>query len=211
MQWDEVPWIWKACFELAWDAHLAGSNPIGALVADAQGSVVATGKSAVRAESSGVQSAHCEIAHAEINALLALDNRIHDTAKASAYTLFVTLEPCPLCFGALYMSDVEKLVFAAKDRYGGSTNLLGTTPYLSRKPVQVEGPVDHLEQVSVFLNVYSDLLRGGDVATVVHDEFAKDYPAVVQRARELAPEDSLGIKDVRGFGEVHDVIREVIS
>ena len=211
MNWHEIPPIWQTCFELAWDAQREGSNPIAALVADADGCVITTGKSAVHAELSGARSSHCEIAHAEVNALLALDNRVHDKATASSYTLFATLEPCPLCFSALYMSDVKKLAFAAKDRYGGSTNLLGTTPYLSRKPIEIDGPADHLDEISVFLNVYCDLLRGGDVPRIVHDEFAKDYPAVVHRARELAPGDALAISRLRYFKDAHAVITEAIS
>ena len=193
MNWSDVPPLWQACFELAWEAHLEGSNPIAALVTDGNGVIVSTGKSAVRTYLSNVQTSNCEIAHAEVNALLALDNRIHDKDKASEYTLFATLEPCPLCFSALYMSDVNKLVFAAPDRYGGSTNLLGSTPYLSRKPTEVNGPVAELDQVSIFLNVYCDVLRGVGMTDVVHGEFAKDFPAVVQRARELAPTDALEI------------------
>ncbi len=211
LAWTEVPRLWQACFELAWEAHLEGSNPIGALVADADGVVVSTGKSAVKSTLSGVRISNCEIAHAEVNALLALDNRIHTKARASSYTLYATLEPCPVCFSALYMSDVKKLVYAAADRFGGSTNLLGKTPYLSRKSIQVQGPVTNLEQVSIFLNVYCDILRGVDVPDVVHGELARDYPAAVERALELAPEDSLAIAKQTEFAQVYDRICQALE
>ena len=62
--------IWNRCFELAWQAHLEGSNPIAALVVDSNGEVVASGKSAVRGDVSDVFVSHREIAHAEVNAQL---------------------------------------------------------------------------------------------------------------------------------------------
>ncbi len=206
----ELPEVWQTCFELAWQSHLEGSNPIAAVVADEQGNVVSTGKSAVKAALSGVKSSQCEIAHAEVNALLALDNRVHPKALANTYTIYVSLEPCPLCFSAIYMSDVRKLAFAARDRFGGSTNLLGTTPYLSRKPVEISGPLAELEKVSLFLNVYCDLLRGGDIPDVVHDELAKDAPDAVKLARALAPNDDLGVSRLESFAQVYGRIQSVL-
>ena len=143
--------------------------------------------------------------------LLALDSRTHGKELAATYTLYATLEPCPLCFSALYMSDVRKLVFAAADRYGGSTNLLGATPYLSRKPIEISGPLPSLGAVSIFLNVYSDLLRGIDVPHVVHQEFAIDHPETVQTAYELAATDSLGIRQHREFAGVYEKIQDTLA
>ena len=185
LRWADVSPLWQACFGLAFEGLREGSNPIGALVADAAERVVATGKSAVRAELSNVVVSHCEIAHAEVNALLALDNRVHGRERARAYTLYSTLEPCPVCFGAFYMSDVGRLVYAARDDFGGSTNLLGSTPYLGRKRRSVEGPVAGLEETAVFLCVYFDV-KSGASADVINAAFAKRYPAAVERATRMA-------------------------
>ncbi len=204
--WLDVPPVWRSCFELAWECYLEGSNPIGALVVDADGHVVATGKSAVRADISDVPITYCEIAHAEVNALLKLDNRTHNKSKAQNYTLYVSLEPCPLCFSALYMSDVKKLKFAAKDRYGGSTNLIDSTPYMSTKTVEIDGPVSYLEDVSIFLNVYYDARHGANKDDPVHSQLAKDYPKSVQLAQELGPGDSLAIEKQTEFGAVYQAI-----
>jgi tRNA(Arg) A34 adenosine deaminase TadA len=183
-----VPPLWRRCFQLAWDAHLGGSNPIGALVADPDGHVVSTGKSAVRAPLDGVTIHHNELAHAEVNALLGLDNRKHPKAIARDYTLYSTMEPCPLCFASLYMSDVETLRYAARDPFGGSTNLLGTTPYLSRKTRHIHGPVDVLESVSIFLFVYHDLVTGVE-SEAVHGAMADGQAAAVEAAGRVAAGD----------------------
>ncbi len=211
MLWEEVLPVWRTCFELAWEAHREGSNPIAAVVADAEGRVVATGKSAVRAQLSGVAVSNCEIAHAEVNALLTLDNRVHSKEKASKYKLYVTLEPCPLCLGALYMSDVNSVSFAAKDRFGGSINLLGSTPYLRRKPTVVEGPLDHLGEISIFLNVYCDVLRGVLMPHVVHEALAVDYPMIVPLAQTLAAKDALGLTNEAQFERVYRRVSDAIA
>ena len=49
--------------------------------------------------------------------------------------------------------------FAARDSYSGSVNLLGTTPYLSRKPIQVSGRHPALEPICVALVVESMLVE----------------------------------------------------
>ncbi len=199
---------WKRCFELAWEAHLEGSNPIASVITDESGKIVGTGKSAVRGEVTHVPVSHREIAHAEINALLHLDNRIHE--QVNKYTLYATLEPCPVCFGAFYMSGIRQLKYAAKDKFGGSTNLFGSTPYLSRKPIELDGPVDGLGGLSIFINVYCDLVMGRE-SDEIHSEFAYDYPTVVERARLLGRGDQLGIRRERDFGVVLSRIEVAIS
>lgn len=186
MNWSAVPALWQAAFELAWQSHLAGSNPIGALVADSEGRIIATGKSAVRAEMDDVAVFHNEIAHAEVNALLQLDNRIHGKAVAKDYTLYSTMEPCPLCLSALYMSDVETLCYASKDAYAGSTNLLGSTPYFSRKLRKISGPEPALAEFSIFLYVYHDLAVGGREDDPVLVAYQSDYPEAVALGRRAA-------------------------
>jgi len=200
VKWADVPPLWQGCFELAWEAHLEGSNPIAALIADPHGQVVATGKSAVRTPVTGVVVSHNEIAHAEINALLGLDNRVHGKALAATYTLYVSLEPCPVCFSAFYMSDIETLCYAARDRYGGSTNLLETTPYLSRKKPVVVGPEELLEDFSIFLNVAHDLAQGAADDDPVHELMAIDYPRAVAAARTLAADSERVLVDAQSLG-----------
>lgn len=155
IHWSEITNEWKECFRTAWESFKEGSRPVGAIVTDDKGHLVSTGKSATFGQLSDTVISNNEIAHAEVNALLKLDNRIHK--EVNSYVLYSTLEPCPLCFCAFYMSGIRNLRYAAKDKYGGSTNLRGTTPYLSKKPIVIEGPVKYLEQLSILLNVYFDL------------------------------------------------------
>lgn len=182
MEWQDIPPVWQECFNEAWQSFQEGSRPIGAVVTDKNGEIIARGKSAAFNELSDSVISHNELAHAEINALLKLDNRIH-TARQK-YTLYSTMEPCPLCFGAFYMSGIRNLEFAAKDKWAGSTNLKDATPYLSFKPVQVKGPIIYLEQLSIVLNIYFDLRLKKGEPNPVSDRMAEDYPIAAALAKQ---------------------------
>jgi tRNA(Arg) A34 adenosine deaminase TadA len=130
-----IPRSWQACLEEAWLAYCAGCVPVGAVVTDAAGRVLAYGRNQIwdTQGEEGCLSGH-PLAHAEINALIQLPKEGIDPHTCTLYT---TMEPCPLCLGAFYMSGVRQLRYASRDPYAGSTDLLGATPYLRRKPVRV--------------------------------------------------------------------------
>jgi tRNA(adenine34) deaminase len=182
MKWSEVPSIWQECFNQAWEAFQEGSRPIGAVVINENGEIVSKGKSSTLNELTGSVVFHNELAHAEVNALLKLDNRVHK--RVTAYTLYSTLEPCPLCFGAFYMSGIRNLKYAAKDKYGGSTNLKDTTPYLSLKPIKIEGPFPYLEELAIIIHIYFEDMINFDRKSIVHDAMAEDYPEAVALAKQ---------------------------
>ena len=136
--WSELDKPWQACLELAWEAYCADCVPIGAVVTDADGNILSRGRNRVYPRYMWKERPlGAEIAHAEVEALRNLD---FTTGDYHEYALYTTTEPCPMCMGTLYMSGVRRLYYAARDPFGGSTNLLGKTWYLSRKPVRVFGP-----------------------------------------------------------------------
>jgi tRNA(adenine34) deaminase len=209
MKWSEVPSIWQECFYQAWEAFQEGSRPIGAVVINENGDIVSKGKSSTLNKLSDSVVFHNELAHAEVNALLKLDNRIHK--RVTQYTLYSTLEPCPLCFGAFYMSGIRNLEYAAKDKYGGSTNLKDTTPYLSRKPIKIHGPYPYLEQLSILLHIYFDDMIEFNKKSPVHDAMAKDYPEAVALAKEWVKLGKLKDYQQMKIEEVYDMLMEELS
>lgn len=92
-------------------AAARGEVPVGAVVTDAAGRVLARAGNAVEAE-------HDPSAHAEMRAL-----RAAAAARGDKYltdcTLHVTLEPCPMCAQAAAFFRVARLVFGAYDPKGG--------------------------------------------------------------------------------------------
>ena len=161
--WENLSPQWQAALEMAWEAYCSGTIPIGAVIADAEGNIYARGRNRIM-DTSAPDNQVCanELAHAELNALLAL-KLAYDECKAKSVALYTTMEPCPLCMGAVYMSDVKTLHYAAHDPWAGSTNLLGTTPYLSRKPVKVFEPTNTvLENILIALHTEYETYRRGE-------------------------------------------------
>ena len=170
--------------EEAWAAYCAGSLPIGACVTDATGQILSRGRNRIdETEGEAPYVHHNTLAHAELNALLAL--QIPYPARESAI-LYTTTEPCPLCMGAIYMSGVRTLYYAARESHAGSTNLLGTTPYLSRKPIKVVGPPDmRLEAVITALIVEVELASWRSAQNIVISAWREIIPQGVELGEGL--------------------------
>ncbi|MFD1737806.1 NUDIX domain-containing protein [Bacillus salitolerans] len=206
MKWSSIPYLWQQAYEVAWESFLEGARPIGALVVNDVGEIVSRGKSSVFKETSDSVVFHNELAHAEVNALLKIDNRVHKYVKG--FTLYSTLEPCPLCFSAFYMSGIRNLKYGAKDKYGGSTNLKDTTPYLSLKPITIEGPICHLENLSILLQYYYDYSIQYVKAHSVHDAMAEEYPRAIQLAKQWVEEKKLKDPHHYTIEHVYEMMRE---
>ncbi|MPZ62679.1 MAG: hypothetical protein GEU93_15570 [Propionibacteriales bacterium] len=167
----------RLCLELAWQAFGAGSVPVGAVVLNQTGEVVATGRSRMYEPSAPPpELANSLLAHAEVNALVALDPHL----RYEDHTLVTALEPCPLCLGALAMSTVGRLVYLGADPYGGAVGLLSDTPHTARVPVQVVGPRDDAVGLLVSaLHVACYLRRNPDGAVVrVHRDLRPDLISI---------------------------------
>lgn len=57
--------------------------------------------------------------HAEINALKQLQ-KLNKNWRMNSYTMYVTLEPCPMCASALQQARINRIVFGAYDKKGGA-------------------------------------------------------------------------------------------
>jgi hypothetical protein len=123
------------------------------------------------------------LAHAEVNALLALDS---DHADPHTCILYTSCEPCPLCFGAFYMSGLRELRYASRDPFAGSINLLGATPYLKRKPIRVFGPERaDLETILGALHTEFVLRDSGERYRHVVEAWAAVVPERVRLGEQL--------------------------
>lgn len=89
-----------------------GEAPIGAVIVDP-----ATGEVVAKAGNSPI-GLHDPTAHAEILALRAAAAR-RGNYRLTGLTLVVTLEPCPMCAGAISHARIGTLVFGADDPKGG--------------------------------------------------------------------------------------------
>lgn len=92
-------------------AAARGEVPVGAVVTDAAGAVLA-------AAGNEVEARHDATAHAEMLALRAAAARL-GSPRLPGCTLTVTLEPCPMCAQAASLFRVARIVFGAYDPKGG--------------------------------------------------------------------------------------------
>jgi len=198
--WETLTLPWRVALEMAWEAYCAGTVPIGAVVADVNGNIVSRGRNRIMEKSAPKgQVCNNELAHAELNALLSLELSYEESRKSALYT---TMEPCPLCMGALYMSDVKTVHFAARDPWAGSTNLLGTTTYLSRKPIKVFEPSHILLEncLSVFHTEYELFKRGEEIlSSPFFDAFRTVLPNAVKKGIALHRSGELRQKQKEGL------------
>lgn len=98
--------------ELAKKAYEMGETPVGAIVVDKDGNIIGEGYN--RRECDNSPTAHAEILAIESAARYLGSWRLTDC------TLYVTLEPCPMCAGAIINSRLKRLVYGAFDDKGGA-------------------------------------------------------------------------------------------
>jgi tRNA(Arg) A34 adenosine deaminase TadA len=97
---------------LAEAAAAAGEAPIGCVIVDGAGDVIAEGANAPIAS-------HDPTAHAEIVALRKAAAALQNYRLKPGLTLYVTLEPCAMCAGAISHARIARLVYGASDAKGG--------------------------------------------------------------------------------------------
>lgn len=91
--------------ELARQAYNAGEVPIGAIVVDQNGTIIGRGYNTV-------EKNNTQTAHAEMQALKSAAQK-NNNWRLEECTLYVTLEPCSMCFFAAKLSRVKAVYFGA--------------------------------------------------------------------------------------------------
>jgi tRNA(adenine34) deaminase len=104
-------WMSRA-IALAQAAGEAGEVPVGAVIVDAGGEMIAEGENRRERD-------HDPCAHAEILALRGA-GRVLETWHLNQCTLYVTLEPCPMCAGAIVLARLGQLVYGTDDLKTGA-------------------------------------------------------------------------------------------
>lgn len=104
----------KIALQEAEEAYKKGEVPIGAVIVANQ-QVIARGHNLT-------ETLNDVTAHAEMLSITSAANFIGGKYLQGC-TLYVTLEPCQMCSGALYWSQISKVVYAARDEQRGFINL----------------------------------------------------------------------------------------
>ena len=105
-----LPAPMRRALDLAAEAAAAGDVPVGAVVTRGE-EVVAESRNAMRGSLDPT-------AHAEMVAIRAAAEKL-GTSRLDDCTLWVTLEPCPMCAAAVSLARIKALRFGAEDPKGG--------------------------------------------------------------------------------------------
>ena len=126
----------RSALTLAEQCLAHGDVPVGAIVVDADGRVIGEGRNERELRQDPT-------AHAEVLALRAAAESTGDWQLTDA-TLVVTLEPCPMCAGAILAARVPTVVFGAWDEKAGAAGSVYDLLRDRRLPhrVEVYGGVD---------------------------------------------------------------------
>ena len=107
----------RRALRLAAEAADAGEVPVGCVIVDGDGAVIAEGRNR-REETRGV------CGHAELEALERA-SRARGDWRMDDCTLYVTLEPCPMCAGAMINARLGRLVYGAREpQFGSAASVL---------------------------------------------------------------------------------------
>lgn len=150
----------RAALEQAALAGASGEVPVGAVVVR-DGVIVATGANAMRTESDAMQ-------HAEVRAMREAVRALGD-GRLTGCTLYVTLEPCAMCAGAIVLARVDRVVFAAWDDKAGMAGSVGDLlrhPKLNHRP-EVAGGVLEAEAGEQLRAFFAERRQGAGAAASV--------------------------------------------
>ena len=153
MRWPVDPahaaWM-DLALEQARAAPASGDVPVGAVVVDPAGTVVGSGRN--RREADRDPTAHAE--------LLALREaaRAAGSWRLDGHTLVVTLEPCPMCAGAVVLARVARVVLGAWDPKAGAAGSVWDIVRDRRvnHRVEVVGGVREAECSALLLDFFAD-------------------------------------------------------
>lgn len=104
----------KKALQEAQEAYKQGEIPVGAVIV-AEGTIIARAHNLT-------ETLNDVTAHAEVQAITAAANYLGGKYLHNC-TLYVTLEPCQMCAGALYWSQISKIVYGARDMERGCISL----------------------------------------------------------------------------------------
>ena len=97
---------------LSEEAAAAGEIPVGCVIVDGEGALLSEGRN--RREERGDATAHAEVEAIRCASARRGDWRLEDC------TIFVTLEPCPMCAGAILNARIGAVVYGAREEKSGS-------------------------------------------------------------------------------------------
>ncbi|MCO4793070.1 MAG: nucleoside deaminase [Bacteriovoracaceae bacterium] len=154
MKFEDHLWSMGLALEMAEQAYRENEVPVGAVIVDAFGKVISKGRN-------NKESENDPCGHAEIIAIREAAKKTGEWRLLDS-TLYVTLEPCPMCLSAALQARVKTVVFGAYDKKGGALSLgylFNNDARLNHK-LKVIGGVRHFDCGQLISNFFRDKRSG---------------------------------------------------
>lgn len=117
---DDV-YVWLTCI-LALEASIEGNFGVGSILVNEGGNIVVQGHNKV------FSPYFRSDRHAEMVVMDAFENARRAPGGLDRFTLYTSLEPCPMCLIRLSTSDIGRVLFAARDIPGGMVHRMNELP-----------------------------------------------------------------------------------
>jgi len=183
--WNALSEPWRVSLQEAWESWCEGSAGVGAVIVDGDGRIIARGRNRRHDPRGDAHSiAGTRYAHAEMCALAALP-----PGPSDRYTLYSTFEPCLMCSGAIMLSRIPKVRFAAADPvFDGMHGWFEKLPFAAQRLPECEhlggtiGDFAHVLHVSWLVFWFPDSL-----GIVPHRSLAPRHLALATDLLERSP------------------------
>lgn len=134
---------------LAREAKEIGEIPVGAVIVK-NGEIIAEGKNMRETKQNA-------LSHAEIEAINAACKKL-GSWRLDGCKMYVTLEPCPMCAGAIINSRIKTLIFGAYDQKSGSIDsVVNLCDYPYNHKVEVYGGICEDECLAILKKFFTNL------------------------------------------------------
>lgn len=144
----EHEWFMKMAIEESETAFSLGEVPVGAIIVDGEGTVLAR-------KHNLKESTSDPCGHAEILALRTAAKELKNWRLTNC-SIYITLEPCAMCMGAIVHSRIKSVYFGAYDKKGGALSLgygMGRDGKLNHQ-VNISGGWNHFETSKILSDFF---------------------------------------------------------
>lgn len=179
MRFSDIGKSWQKVFELGWKSFCEGNLPIGAIIVDDDGNVLSVGRNNYV---SSKRFPNCKVDHAETECIQQLD--INKYPDLKSYTLYTSMEPCPMCIGTIIMSNLKRVRVAAHDSWAGASDICIKNQYAQKKSVEIEFADDFMANIQIAMQGCVELRNNG-TDSEVYKSFMEMYPVGASGAYTL--------------------------
>jgi len=182
--WKKMTEPWKACFEEAWETYCNGSIPKGAVIVSVEGKIISRGRNMIGEDIQELRRlSRSRLAHAEMNAIYNCKGEIRNT------TIYSTMEPCVMCFGAIVMNRIVEVNYAARDGVAGGVNLENS--FIKKRNIKINEHNPLLEIIQLVIKTDFIYRDSGDRAEELLSVWEETCPVGIQLGRQLYKENRI--------------------